>query len=94
MLTDEPKVRTITLGTRSFTLSPLNLNTLEAIEEEFGGIQQMTDRLNKKPIATIKKMLFIFLKDSQPEITPSEIGRLVVYTDIERITKELTEGLM
>ena len=92
-LLKEQKPRTITLKDRTFTLSPLNLNVLEAIEDEFGSLNDMTARLKNKPMSSIKKLLHILASENHPEVTPAEFGRLVEVGDLEGLSARLNEIL-
>lgn len=92
-LNEDPKLKQIQLGETLFTLSPLNLNVLEDIECEFGSTGAMVTALQDKPISTLKKILWILIRDNHPDMTPDSIGRMVEYQDIERLNEAIAEVL-
>jgi len=85
-----PEKKTIKLGEKDYQLSPLNLNVLADIEETFGcSLLKLGKELDKRQAITLRKLLFIFLKEQYPEITLTEIGKSITPSNMPAILKDL-----
>ena len=85
-----PTGREITLGGKAYILSPLNLNALANLEEEFqGGLDKVFEALNKGQASTVRSLLFCLLRDNYPELTQRRIGEMVSLKDLPVISKVL-----
>ncbi len=81
---------TIKLGDREYELSPINLNVLSTIEDEFGcGISELQDQFKKKQASTIRSLAYVLLKDKNPELTKESIGNNVDFKNLKVITEKL-----
>jgi hypothetical protein len=88
---DTPPI-TITLGGREYPMEPLNLNTMEAIEDAFGiSFESVGDLMNARKIGTLKKLLSIFLTDSG--LTPPQIGRLVNMNNLKDVSDAIAKAM-
>jgi len=80
----------ITLGDKEYQLTEINLNTLTAIEEEFGcGISALQDQFNSKQATTLRALAWIMLKDKYPELTKESIGKMVNLKNLQPIVEKL-----
>ena len=86
-----PTGREITLGGKAYILSPLNLNALANLEEEFqGGLEKVFEALNKGQASTVRSLLFCLLRDNYPEITTlRRVGEMVSLKDLPAISEVL-----
>lgn len=81
---------TIKLGGRDYELSPITLNVMSAIEDEFScGISELQNQFNQKQATTLRSMAWILLKEKNPDITKEFIGDNVDFGNL----KELSELL-
>ena len=93
-LMKETKPNTIKLGDVDYELSPLNLNVLVGIEEEFGvGIEQLGKMLTKKQATSLRNLLYILLKDKYPDLTKAQIGEMVRLDNFEEVSNAITVAL-
>lgn len=84
------KKRTVKLGDKEYILSPLNLNVLAGIEQEFScGLDKLGEKFSKAQASTLRSLVWIFLKDSYPELTKEQIGQMIEVKDIEVISSAL-----
>ena len=89
-----PEKKTIKLGEKDYQLSPLNLNVLADIEESFGcSLMKLGRELEKRQAITLRKLLFILLKEQYPNITLTEIGKSILPANMPAILKDLAEVL-
>lgn len=85
---------TIKLGDTDYELSPLNLNILAYIEEEFGvGIEQLGKVFAKKQATTLRNLLYILLRDKYPDLTKAQIGEMVSMDNFAEISEAITAVL-
>lgn len=91
-LRKKAKARTIQLGGKNYTLSPLNLNVLADIEEEFGcSLEQVNKMLRGKGAQAVKRctllrsLVYVLLKENYPEMNKKRVGELVDLTNMEQI---------
>ena len=95
-LLKEDKPQTIKIGEKEYHISPLTLNVMVGLEEEFDcSLSDIGDLLTKRQATTLRKLLYILLKDGYPELTKDGIGKMVRVEDLEQIStmvgKALTE---
>ena len=78
----------IILDGKTYKLSPLNLNTLAALEESFDcSLDKLMDKFEKKQSSAFRLLLFTLLRQNHPELTLERVGEIV---PIERLA-ELSE---
>lgn len=93
-LIKETKPETITLGDKEYKLSPVNLNVLSGIEEEFDcDIGEIGELLNKKKASALLKLVYILLKDNYPELTKEKIGEMVGMEQLGEVSEALGKAL-
>ena len=64
-----PERKTIKLGDKEYRLSPLNLNVMADIEEAFNcSLMKLGRELEKRQAITLRKLIFILLKEEYPDI--------------------------
>ena len=92
-----PQGGTIKLGDRELRLSPLNLNVMANIEEEFDCSLREVSKLlvgkDARPLSALRKLLRIFLQEHQPGITLEDIGKLVTRENLSAVTEIVAKGL-
>lgn len=91
-LRKKTEARTIILGGKHYVLSPLNLNVLADIEEEFNcSLEQVHKMLRGKGSAAVKRctllrtLIYILLKENYPEMTKTKVGALVDLTNMDKV---------
>lgn len=89
-LIKEPKGRTITLGGKEYQLSPLNLNVMVAIEEEFDcnlpDLGKLFSNKKTKQLTVMSKLIYILLKENYPKLTQVELGKMVIVDNLAEIS--------
>ena len=84
------KKYTVEMGDQQYELSEMNLNTLAAIEDEFGcGIDQLQDKFNQKQASSLLSLAWILLKEKHPELTKDEVGKQINLKNIKPISEQL-----
>lgn len=80
----------IKLGDKDYELSEISLNTLAAIEDEFGcGIGSLQEQFNQKQATTLRALAWILLKDKNPELTKEDIGSKINLKNLSEVTEKL-----
>jgi len=91
-----PKGRTVKLADgKEYTLSPLNMNLLVNLEEAFDcDLDDIEAKMNEGRKATVfRKLLWLFLRDEYPNLSLTDVGKLLQLNQMTEIVKELTEVL-
>ncbi len=89
-----PEKKTIRLGEKDYQLSPLNLNVLADIEDEFDcGIEKIGKALSKKGMSTMRKLIHILLKREYPDMSLEKIGDLVDLNNMTDVSEALAKVL-
>lgn len=89
-----PEKRSITLGGTDYQLSPLNLNVLASIEDEFDcGIADLGELLGKRQATTMRKLIYILLKDQYEDMTLNKIGELIDLKNLAKVSEALSKAL-
>lgn len=89
-----PERKIITLGGKDYQLSPLNLNVLADIEEGFDcSVAEMGPKLEKRHASTLRKLLYILLKDQYPEMTLTKVGELITLSNLGEASEVLAKVL-
>ena len=83
------KPKTIKLGDgKDYTLPPSDLTTLANVEESLGfGMSQMQERMQAKTVITIRAVLCALLKETYPEMTAEQLGRLIPLAELPNVMK-------
>ncbi len=93
-----PEGHTIKLGDKEYKLSPLNLNVMMAIEEEFNCSFSEFGKLLQsgeiKEVTSTAKVLLILLKENHPEVSLAEIGKVITLDNFEVFGDAIGQTLM
>ncbi len=90
-----PEKKTIRLGENDYQLSPLNLNVLANIEEEFDcGLDELGTKLEKRQASILRKLIYILLKEQYTDMTLSKVGELINLGNMSEVSKALSETLV
>uniref|UniRef100_A0A6M3KWI1 Tail assembly chaperone n=1 Tax=viral metagenome TaxID=1070528 RepID=A0A6M3KWI1_9ZZZZ len=91
----KPKAKTVRLSDgKDYTLSPFNLNTLANLEEAFDcDLGEIQGKLSNKAASSFRKLLHVLLADNHPELSLSDVGRLVEMDALADLIPQLTEAL-
>lgn len=77
-----------------YTLSPYNMNIMANLEEEFDcSLDKLGSKLTGRMFTTLRKLLWVFLRDNYPDMTLQEAGKLVEMDQVGEILKEITSAL-
>lgn len=89
----KPKGNEIVLAdNKTYHLAPANLNLLQNLEEEFDcSLEELTEKIAKRQAASLKKLLYVFLKENYPELTLENVGALVTVEILERVSDKVAE---
>ena len=78
-------------GGKEYTLAPFNLNTLANLEEEFDcDLENLESKMSKRTATSFRKMLWVLLRENYPDISLSEVGKLVEVEQMTMVVAELT----
>ena len=84
----------IKLGNKEYKLSPFNLNVMVGIEEEFDcSLNEVGNLLDTRQAVTLRKLIYILLKDDYPEITKAQIGQLITLKNFEEVSNQIAKVL-
>ena len=89
-----PEKKTIKLGDKDYQLSPLNLNVLANIEDEFDcSIDKVGKMLDKKRASALRRLVHILLKEEYPDMTLEKIGGFIDLSNMAEISEALAKVL-
>ncbi len=89
-----PVKQVIKLGDEEYKLSPLNLNVLAGIEEDFNcGIAELGELLEKRQASTLRKLIHILLRDQCPDMTVIKVGELIDIKNLAEVSEALAKVL-
>ena len=86
--------QTIKLGENEYNLSPVNLNVLADIEDEFGyGLGDLGQAFEKKQASTMRTLLWILIKNNgvDGDISREQIGEHIDIRDVAGIAEKISE---
>lgn len=93
-LIKKEKPRLIKLGDKEYKLSPLNLNVMAGIEEEFGGgMEKIGEMMTEKMATSLRTLIYVLLKDNYPDMTKTKIGQLITTENLGEISSQIGEIL-
>ncbi len=79
---------------KEYTLSPYNMNMMADLEEEFDcNLDELGGKLKGRMFGTLRKLLWIFLRENHPDMTLRDAGKLVEMDQVAGILKEITSAL-
>jgi len=74
----EAKGNEIILDGKTYRLSPLNLNTMAALEEAFNcSLDKLMEKFGDKQASAFRLLLFTLLRENHPELTLESVGKIV-----------------
>jgi hypothetical protein len=92
ILSEAPRKSIVLTDGKEYVLSPVNLNILADLEEEFGcSLEELKKRPDKQSFVILRALLLIFLRENYPTITKRQIGKLVSIEIIPEISKAIAE---
>ena len=85
----QAKPSVITLGdNKEYILSPINLNVLADLEEEFGcSLEDLRKKSDRQSFSVLRTLLFVFLRENYPTITKKQVGKLVTVKLLPEVSK-------
>jgi len=87
-------IKTINLGNSEYELPPLDLNVLDAIEQEFDcSVSELGEALQKRQAGSLKRLLYVLLSKKYPDITKEYIGENISIANLEEISNQLAEAM-
>ena len=91
----KPRGKEITLADgKTYMLSPVNLNILAALEEEFDcNLDELDKKLGGKQASALRTLLYILLKDNHPKLDKKQIGELVTLDNMADVSSVVAEIL-
>ena len=91
----KPKGREIKMGDEQiYLLSPINLNVLASLEEEFNcGLNELAKQLTNRQASSLRTLLYVLLKDNYPQLDKKQVGELVTLDNMGEISGIVTEVL-
>lgn len=96
-LLKEEEFKTIKLADKEYKLSPLNLNVMLAIEEEFdcnfADFGKVLTGKKTKQLTSIGKLLAILLKENHPDLLFSDIGKAITVNNLEMVSDAIGSTL-
>ena len=88
-----PQPKTIELGDKTYTLPVFDINLMADIEEAFDcDIGEITDIINKRKATNVRKLLWIFLKESG--MTLEDVGKLITIQNMSEVSTKITEVML
>ncbi len=90
------KDKSITLADgKTYMLSPLNLNLMADIEEEFDcNFEEVSKKFfdkKSKRFVIMRKLLYIFLKKNHPELKIEDVGNLVTRNNLAEVSQAIVD---
>ncbi len=86
-----PKGKIVTLADgKEYQLSPMNLNVLANMEEEFDcNLDELGDIFQRRTTTNFRRFLKILMTENYPDLSLEDVGRLVLIETMEPLFKEL-----
>ena len=76
---------------KEYTLSPYNMNMMADLEEEFDcDLSELGDKLKGRRFTTLRRLLWVFLRENYPDMTLREAGKLVELDQVAGILMQIT----
>ncbi len=77
-----------------YLLSPYNMNMMADLETEFDcDLSELGDKLKGRRYTTLRKLLWIFLRDNYPDMTLTDAGKLVEMDQVAEILTKIMDIL-
>lgn len=79
---------------KTYMLSPINLNILASLEEEFDcNLDELDKKLAGKQASALRTLLYALLKENNPKLDKKQIGELVTLDNMAEISSVVAEIL-
>lgn len=83
-----PEKQAIKLGEKEYHLAAFDLNVMADIEEAFDcSMTELGEQFDKRQAVTLRKILFILLKEEYPDITEIEIGKSITASNMKAVNQ-------
>lgn len=77
---------------KEYILSPVNLNVLADLEEEFGcSLEELRKKSDKQSFVVLRTLLLVFLRENYPTMTKKQVGKLVTVKLLPEVSKVIGE---
>ena len=70
-----------------------DLNSFAELEESYGSVQAVLDEMAKGSIKALRLLLWAGLVHEQDNLTPKDVGRLIQFGDVPKLTDLLNGAL-
>ena len=91
-LTKKEKPLVVNLGGKDYTLPMINLNILDAIEEEFNcGLDKIKDMFEHRQAGTLRTLVWVILREAYPDLTKEFVGSSIKAKDIGPVSERIFE---
>lgn len=88
---NEKELKITLANGQEYKLRPLNLNTMSAIEEQFG--LDFPVLLQSSRMVVYRALLYQMLHDNYPDLTEERVGQLVTADLLESVAAVITEQM-
>jgi len=96
-LTKKEKPGTIKLGGKDYELSPININVMGYVEDEFdcnfSELQKVLANKKVKEMNAVKTLIHILLRDNYPDLTITEMGKLITMDNLKEVSDAVVKVL-
>lgn len=90
---DEIKIKPIPIVLDKPRTIVFDLNSFAELEESYGSVQAVLDEMAKGSIKALRLLLWAGLVHEQDDLTPKDVGRLIQFGDIPKLTDLLNSAL-
>ncbi len=87
---EKPKIIKLADG-KEYTLPPIDMTTLANIEKtmELGG-RKFLIQMDSEPLNTIRLFIYALLKETSPDLTLEQAGRLITMKEIPQFSETIS----
>ena len=79
---------------KEYLLSPYNMNMMADLEEEFDcDLSELGDKLKGRRFTTLRRLLWVFLRENYPDMTLKEAGKLVELDQVAEVLNKIMGAL-
>lgn len=76
---------------KDYNLPPIDLTTLANIEKTMGfSLSKLAVKMESEAMGTLRNITFALLKESQPELTIEQAGRLVTLNEMKTLSETIS----
>lgn len=88
----KPKAIKLTLNGREFDFI-LNLNSFAELEDQFGGINDLMEKMEKGSAKAIRAMIWAGLLNNENPPSISDVGNFLNMSDLQNISMVIAEAM-